>query len=295
MASLRDDAYAELRHRIVNLVYAPGQRLFERDLAAELSVSRIPLREALQSLRNDGLVVSVPRQGVVVAHFTADDVRDLFDVRESLESLAARLAAARVGDDGLGRLRASMAAARTALGAGDDSAVAAANAAFHRELVVMAANPLLSAMMRPLEARTQWLFNLTSRRDPEPVSTWETGCGEVQAPPGRTSHKPTYNTGMRTSAPHTRTAPGPRLAPPPTSIQALVQKCDEHQGLYEAVAAGAADRAGALAFTHVASGRKESIALAAAWSAGVVDPVEATRTRRRLTEPAGSTPAAPPA
>ncbi|GAB7046229.1 GntR family transcriptional regulator [Catenuloplanes indicus] len=239
MTSLRDCAYAELRRRIVDLVYAPGQRLFERDLATELSLSRIPLREALQLLRNDGLVVCVPRQGVVVAHFTADDVRDLFDVRESLESLAARLAAARADEDGLARLRASMAAARVALVTGDDPGVAAANARFHRELVAMAGNPLLSAMMRPLEARTQWLFNLTRRRD-------------------------------------------------------LVQQCEEHQGLYEAVAAGAAERAAALAFAHVASGRAESVALAAEWSAGVVDPVEATRGRRRVTEPAGSTPAAPP-
>ncbi len=61
--SLREATYDELRSRIVNLVYAPGQRLFERDLAAELEVSRIPLREALQLLANDGLVVLVPRQG----------------------------------------------------------------------------------------------------------------------------------------------------------------------------------------------------------------------------------------
>ncbi|GAB7039394.1 MULTISPECIES: GntR family transcriptional regulator [Catenuloplanes] len=240
MTSLRDCAYAELRRRIVDLVYPPGQRLFERDLATELSVSRIPLREALQQLRTDGLVVCVPRQGVVVAHFTAGDVRDLFDVRESLESLAARLAADRADAAGLAGLRASMAAARAALAVGDDPGIAAANARFHRELVALAANPLLSAMMRSLDARTQWLFNLTRRRDP-------------------------------------------------------VRQCDEHRGLYEAIAAGAAERAAALAFAHVASGRAESMALAAEWSAGAVDPVEATRSRRRVTEPAGSTPAVPPA
>lgn len=224
--SLRERAYAELRSRIVNLVYAPGQRILERDLAAELEVSRIPLREAMQMLQNDGLVVAVPRQGAIVAPFTADDVRDLFDVRESLEVLAARLAAERADEAGLAALRARMQEAREAVARHDDPAVAAANSGFHRVLVEVAANPLLSGLMRPLEARVQWLFHLTRERD-------------------------------------------------------LVQQCDEHQELYDAIAARDAERAARIAFDHVTSGRADSIALARTWSATTIDPVAATRTRRR--------------
>ncbi|BCY08675.1 GntR family transcriptional regulator [Actinoplanes sp. L3-i22] len=224
--SLRDSAYAELRRRIIDVVYRPGERLFERDLADELQVSRIPLREALQLLQNDGLVVLVPRQGALVAPFTAADVRDLFDVRESLEVLAARLAAERIDDAGLTRLRERMTAARDALARADDPATAAANSEFHRLIVTVAANPLLSAMMRPLEAKTQWLFNLTRRRD-------------------------------------------------------LIQQCDEHEEMYEAIAAHDAVRAAETAYEHIASGRAESITLAREWSAATIDPVEATRTRRR--------------
>ncbi|GAA1850301.1 GntR family transcriptional regulator [Pseudonocardia ailaonensis] len=224
--SLRDAAYAELRRRIVDLDLRPGQRIVERDLAAELAVSRIPLREALQLLQSEGLVVLVPRRGAVVSPFTADDVRDLFDVRESLEVLAARLAAERHTAVGLTRLRRHMADAERALTAGDDPATAGANAAFHRTLVDIAANPLLSSMMRPLEARTQWLFHLTRQRD-------------------------------------------------------LVQQHDEHQALYDALAARDADGAADIALAHVASGREISIALAGQWSEGAVDPVAATRTRRR--------------
>ncbi|SDG87448.1 transcriptional regulator, GntR family [Pseudonocardia oroxyli] len=222
--SLRDSTYAELRRRIVTLAYQPGERLVERDLAAELQVSRIPLREALQQLQSDGLVVLVPRQGAIVAPFTADDVRDLFDVRESLEVLAVRLAATRVAEPGLGRLREQMALAEAAIARGDDPETAAANSGFHRVLVDMAANPLLSAMMGPLAARTQWLFALTHRRD-------------------------------------------------------LVLQCEEHHDIYAAVAGGEADLAARLMFEHVTSGRQESIALAADWS--TVDPVAATRSRRR--------------
>jgi len=163
--SLREHAYDELRARIVGLELAPGTRLIERDLAEELDVSRIPLREAMQRLQQDGLVVVVPRQGAIVSPFTVDDVRDLFDVRESLEVLAARLAAERANEDGLKTLTAQLDTARRATKRGDKPAIAAANAGFHTIIVGLAANPLLASILKPLEARTQWLFHLTKDRD----------------------------------------------------------------------------------------------------------------------------------
>ncbi|MCK8675237.1 GntR family transcriptional regulator [Rhodococcus sp. HM1] len=163
--SLRDVAYDELRSRIIGLDLAPGTRLIERDLAEELAVSRIPLREAMQRLERDGLVVVVPRQGAIVSPFTVDDVRDLFDVRENLEVLAARLAAERADEEGLAALAAQLDTARDATERGDKAAIAAANAKFHTLIVDLAANPLLESILQPLEARTQWLFHLTKERD----------------------------------------------------------------------------------------------------------------------------------
>lgn len=164
--SLRDRAYETLRRRILETELQPGERLVERDLAAELAVSRIPLREALRRLEAEGLVLLVPHRGALVSPFTPADVRDLFDVRESLESLAARLAAERSDAAGLARLTARLDSARTATREGDRAAIAAANAGFHTDIVELADNPLLSSMMRPLEARTHWLFRLTAQRDP---------------------------------------------------------------------------------------------------------------------------------
>ncbi|NGN69862.1 GntR family transcriptional regulator [Streptomyces sp. A7024] len=223
--SLRDRVYDTLRRRILEVELQPGDRLVERDLAAELEVSRIPLREAISRLEADGLVLVVPRRGALVAPFTPADVRDLFDVRESLESLAARLSAERADDAALSRLAARLDAARTATRRRDRAAIAAANAGFHADIIDTAANPLLTSMMRPLEARTHWLFRLTAQRDP-----------------GR--------------------------------------QCAEHEELYEAIAAHDADRAAAVAHTHVADGRAESLALAARWSRPEIDP-EAVAARRR--------------
>lgn len=164
--SLREHAYEVLRARIVGLELAPGTRLIERDLAEELNVSRIPLREAMQRLRQDGLVVAVPRQGAIVSPFTVDDVRDLFDVRESLEVLAARLAAERADQSGLDQLAAQLDTARRATDRRDEAAIAVANATFHVIIVDLADNALLESLLHPLEARVQWLFHLTKDRDP---------------------------------------------------------------------------------------------------------------------------------
>ncbi|MGM7646114.1 GntR family transcriptional regulator [Nocardia sp. JW2] len=173
--SLRDQAYEELRDRIIDLRLSPGQRLVERDLATELDISRIPLREALHLLEREGLVVIVPRQGAIVAPFTVADVRDLFDVRESLEVLAARLAAERAESADLTALRAQLTAARRATERGEQAAIAAANAGFHAIIVEISGNPLLQSLLRPLESRVRWLFHLTKERDPG------TQCDEHEA------------------------------------------------------------------------------------------------------------------
>jgi DNA-binding GntR family transcriptional regulator len=154
-----EQVYQALRERIVTVALEPGARLIERDLAAEFEVSRIPLREALQRLAGDGLVTTVPGQGSIVTVPTPKDIEDLLDVRAGLEPLAARLAAAGAGPEALARLRACVQPQN------DPEALTEANAAFHREVVAAANNPLLAQIMEPLEARMRWLFHLAAERD----------------------------------------------------------------------------------------------------------------------------------
>jgi DNA-binding GntR family transcriptional regulator len=182
-------AYEALKKRIIDVDLLPGQRLVERDLADELKVSRIPLREALRLLAAEGLVVLVPHRGALVSPFTPADVRDLFDVRESLEVLAARLAAERADAQGLGRLTRCLESARTVTESGDEAEIAAANARFHAEIVTLSDNALLEAMMRPLNARMQWLFRLTADRDPHQQCAEHTELYEAiaAADPARTA------------------------------------------------------------------------------------------------------------
>lgn len=163
--SLRDRVYEQLRSRIMDLELPPGHRITERDAAAELGVSRVPLREALRLLEAEGLIVLVPRQGAMVAGWSREDVVLLFEVREELETLAARLAATRRTEADLRLLGELVDAAERALESGDAAATAAANAGFHRAVVAACGNPLLKRMMAPLDSRVQWLFHLTKHRD----------------------------------------------------------------------------------------------------------------------------------
>ena len=157
LAATRQRVREELRERILTGRLRPGDRLVERELAEDLGVSRVPVREAIRSLEAEGfLVVQSPRR-VVVRQLARVDVEELFDVREALEGLAAGLAAERTGAAELKRLDRVLADAARATARGDAARITVLNSRFHDEIVTIAGNALLSTMLQPLEGRLRWL------------------------------------------------------------------------------------------------------------------------------------------
>ncbi|MFD8976390.1 GntR family transcriptional regulator [Streptomyces sp. NPDC059593] len=169
--SLRERVYEELRERIIEAEFPAGTRLVEREIAEELRVSRVPVREAMQRLETEGFLSVRPRRGSVVTEFGPEDAEHLFDVRENLEGLAARLAARHAG--GAQELRALeelLARARAAAESGRLREAVSLNADFHRAVVGLSGNPLLVELMAPLDSRLRRLFRLTSAAsDGEPM------------------------------------------------------------------------------------------------------------------------------
>ncbi|MBI4910115.1 MAG: GntR family transcriptional regulator [Acidobacteria bacterium] len=96
-SGLAEKAYLILRDRILKGQLPLGSSLSRRALANELGVSLLPISEALQRLESDGLVESRPRVGTRVCDPTPEEIRERYEVREALESQAARLFAARAG------------------------------------------------------------------------------------------------------------------------------------------------------------------------------------------------------
>jgi DNA-binding GntR family transcriptional regulator len=96
---LRRSSYEAIKAMIVTGQLAPGQRVTELDLAEQLQVSRTPVREALNRLQRDGLVVERPRTGFAVVQFDETMLREVFDLRLELDSYATRLAVLRITDE----------------------------------------------------------------------------------------------------------------------------------------------------------------------------------------------------
>ena len=90
---LVDDAAETLRKAILDGRFLPGARLRQTDLADQLAISRTPIREALVRLQQEGLVDLLPGGGVRVKLLDLDEAVELYDLREMLDGLAARLAA----------------------------------------------------------------------------------------------------------------------------------------------------------------------------------------------------------
>jgi DNA-binding GntR family transcriptional regulator len=96
--SLHDEVLSRLRDVIVEGRLPPGARIPERELCAEMGVSRTPLREALKVLAAEGLIDLLPNRGARVRRFTDEDVRNLFEILAALESAAGRLACSRIAE-----------------------------------------------------------------------------------------------------------------------------------------------------------------------------------------------------
>lgn len=88
-----DKVFTTLRHRIANQDLPPGSKLRESQLSKEFGVSRAYIREVFGGLEQRGLIERIPNRGAVVARLGEKQVFEVFDVRESLEALCARLAA----------------------------------------------------------------------------------------------------------------------------------------------------------------------------------------------------------
>lgn len=97
-ASLTQQVYGLLRTEILTCVLDPGQDISESELADRFEVSKTPVREALATLRTEGLVRTFPRRGYQVAPITFGDLNELFTLRTMLEAGAAELACQRITD-----------------------------------------------------------------------------------------------------------------------------------------------------------------------------------------------------
>lgn len=167
--TLREQVYEALLQAIVKGDLHPGSRLRDSELAAELQVSRTPVREALQRLEDEGLVQTVPGSQTRVAPLQESDAEEAVPVVAALHALATRHAVPLLSGDDLERLRDVNAAFADALSREDTVEALAMNDAFHAVFLDRAGNGELRRTLERLSPRVRRLelarFLALSERD----------------------------------------------------------------------------------------------------------------------------------
>lgn len=143
-----DDVYHRLRADITSGELPPGAALVETQLATRYHVSRTPVREALRRLQQDGVVERADRS-MRVRPSSPEEILEIYDVRVTLEGLAARTAAEQRGDYDLTRLR-GLADRMRALGTADTAAMVTQNRLFHEAVWAASHNATLVDLLTRL-------------------------------------------------------------------------------------------------------------------------------------------------
>lgn len=150
--SLGEQAFRRLRDAIIRGALPAGSKISERGLAARLGISAQPVREALRRLELDGLVVTLPRSGTVVAEVGPSQLAELGRIRAALEGVAAALAAERLDREGLTALAVLLRRMQAGTEARDSGALDAANEEFHALIHQAAGNAFLTRSLTSLRA-----------------------------------------------------------------------------------------------------------------------------------------------
>ena len=157
-ASLEEQVTATLEEEILTGKLAAGAALTEQSLSTRLGVSRTPIRAALHTLAEEGLINLVPNRGAVVIGVTRDDLIDIYNIRMRLEGLASATAARRISPEDLERLRESVELAEFYIQKNDTEHLKELDTAFHSIIYRASGNRMLCKTLSELHR------NITSYR-----------------------------------------------------------------------------------------------------------------------------------
>jgi DNA-binding GntR family transcriptional regulator len=142
--------YSAVKEHIIAGRYAPGERLTEQQIAAQFQSSRTPVREAMRQLVANGFVVFKPNSGTHVRQWSAEQIREIFDLRVLIESEIAGHAATRISADDIGvllQLQDEIEAGPTDTGEENTARISRLNRQFHRVIAQASQNERLIAML----------------------------------------------------------------------------------------------------------------------------------------------------
>lgn len=199
---LRQAVYDAIAEMIIKRDLEPGQHLIENELAAELGVSRQPVREALQRLQTEGWVDLRPALGAFVHVPTEDEANQLLAVRTLLETESARLAAKNCTAENATQLWQLQRAGEKALSEEDQEQLVTANAELHNYIVQMSGNAVLAEHIAIVDRRVRWYYSPIARLRGE--ESWDEHAALIEAIENRSGRNAADL--MRKHTEHTRTS-----------------------------------------------------------------------------------------
>lgn len=157
--SLAQQAYATLKRDIISCKLRPGEVVVESELAVAYGMSKTPIREALNLLRNEGFVQILPRRGTLIKPIDVQDVQHTFFLRMLLEPEAAALAATRASGEQLKRLTELATAPAAGTGLPTQAERLLRNRLFHVALAEASGVPRLIAIVGSLHEEVERFYN----------------------------------------------------------------------------------------------------------------------------------------
>ncbi|MEW6401187.1 MAG: GntR family transcriptional regulator [Chloroflexota bacterium] len=162
-----------LRDQIIRGELVPGQFLRLEEIAAQFDVSTMPVREALRQLESEGMVTVFPHRGAMVTQLSADELQDIYDVRDVLEEMAARLAVPFLTEETLAEMASIIEQIENHTG--DVATLVKLNHEFHLTLYAASGRNHLCELIRTLRYRSQHYLH---------VYTAEVDVGHLPQIPG---------------------------------------------------------------------------------------------------------------
>jgi DNA-binding GntR family transcriptional regulator len=179
---LKQRAYDELKQWIQDATFAPGSFLSERQLAAQLGMSKTPVKAALERLEAEGFVSISPKQGIVVRDLSVHEIADQFEIRLALESFVLRNIAGRLDHEQAARLRENLNRQQQAARDVDLAAAVQLDYEFHTLFCEFLGNQEILRVMLQLRERMHRVVSRVLRQNADRLaSSYREHCAIAEA------------------------------------------------------------------------------------------------------------------
>lgn len=162
-ASLAEKAYREIKSKIVNLSFPPGSMLVESELAKSLKMSRTPIRVAIQRLNHEGFATTKPRVGTFVKSFSWEEIKQMQEIAEALESMAIKIATEKASERDIKRVEKIINSMENALAQDDVTAWMRADVSFHSQILEIADNKFMRESIQSIIDKMHQVRLITMR------------------------------------------------------------------------------------------------------------------------------------